>query len=631
MSIKQVIVFTILGLLFVTVFVTQYYTYFSTQKVLIQHAYDMMGGAARDTIERSVRFLEPAQDAAKLTQRLANHNVVSSDKSESLERYFYEQLNQNSSFSGIYYGTIDGGFVYVKRDDSIQKSGFKTKLIKYSDGQRVVTSIWRDQHFNRLKSLRDNEDSYDPRSRPWYTKAVNLGKLVWTEPYIFYSSKQPGITTSSPVYKSNQVSVLTGVVGVDIEISELSIFLANLKIGKSGSAFIINQNSEVVAYPDLEKIKQDSGDGSGTIQFSRVNEIDNRVAYEAYNSLIDQGYTLDIKQQVSSRFVVDDVEYQGVFTPFNHSQWPWVIIIYGPTDDFIGVFKSNLQNNLYISIFIALFAGFIGYFIAKRIIRPIRELGENAEKLMIGDYSDVGEIDTHFSEIKTTTIAFSRMARNLQEKDDRNRELTANLREANLTTIIRLSDAAEFKDGDTAAHILRMSSVAVAIARELKLDDEFCENMRHAAPMHDIGKIGVPDEILMKPGKLTAGEWVIIKTHPEIGADILRNPETEMLSMARSIALTHHEKWNGTGYPKELKGEEIPLEGRICAVADVVDALLSRRCYKDPLDIGEVLKIVREESGEHFDPRCVDAFFKAQKWVKQIYSKLNYHSFMQVK
>ena len=624
MSIKKIIVFSILGLLVITVSVIQYSTYVSTEKVLLKHAHEMMSSAAKDTIERSINFLVPAQAAAKLSQRLANHNVVSNENPEILERYFYEQLKQNESFAGIYYGTTDGGFVYIKHDESLQSNGYVTKIIEIVGEDRLVAYTWRDRFFNVLKNKEAREDDYDPRTRPWYKSAIDKHELIWTDPYIFYSSQQPGITTANAVYKNRDASEATGVIGVDIEITALSDFLQKLKIGNSGSAFILNQYAEVVAYPELEKIKQESKDKAAGLQFRHINELDNRVAKGAYSELINRGYSLDLKQQIITRFAVDGIEYQGVFTPFNHSQWPWVIALYVPTDDYIGTFRNNLWNNIYLSMVIALFASFIGYMIAQRIIEPIKALGDNARRVMLGKHADVTEISSRFRDIKTTAIAFSKMAFSLKEKEERNQELTFNLKQANLSAIVRLSDAAEFKDKNTAEHIIRMSGIAEAIARELNLDDEFCENIRYAAPMHDIGKIGIPDAVLMKPAKLTAEEWVMIKTHPQIGADILKNPETEMLKMAHAIAITHHEKWNGKGYPMGIKGTEIPIEGRICAVADVVDALLSRRCYKEPMEIEMVFNIIREESGQHFDPACVDAFFRAETAVKKIYSNLIY-------
>ncbi len=192
---------------------------------------------------------------------------------------------------------------------------------------------------------------------------------------------------------------------------------------------------------------------------------------------------------------------------------------------------------------------------------------------------------------------------------------------ASLDTIHRLARAAEYKDEDTGAHIQRMSQYSAAITRKMGLGDREVENMLYAAPMHDVGKIGIPDYILLKPGKLDLGEWEIMKKHSVIGAEILRGSDAEFIQLAETIALTHHEKWDGSGYPKGLRGSDIPLAGRIVAIADVFDALTSARPYKEPFSIKKSLDIVREGRGNHFDPDVVDAFFAIKDDILSIKEK----------
>ncbi|HUT43956.1 MAG TPA: HD domain-containing phosphohydrolase [Desulfobacterales bacterium] len=182
------------------------------------------------------------------------------------------------------------------------------------------------------------------------------------------------------------------------------------------------------------------------------------------------------------------------------------------------------------------------------------------------------------------------------------------LEESYLDTIHRLVLAAEYKDEDTGAHIVRMSRYSALLAEKLGLPDKEVQNIRYAAPMHDVGKIGIPDSILMKPGKLTDKEFEIVKTHTTIGAKILANSQAEILQVAEQIAISHHEKWNGKGYPRGLSGNEIPLGGRIIGMSDVFDALTSKRPYKDPYPIEAALDIIRKERGQHFDPRVADTF-----------------------
>jgi len=197
---------------------------------------------------------------------------------------------------------------------------------------------------------------------------------------------------------------------------------------------------------------------------------------------------------------------------------------------------------------------------------------------------------------------------------------TANmeLREAYLDTIHRLVLAAEFKDEDTGDHIIRISRYSVLIAKKLGLPEERIENIRYASPMHDIGKIGIPDSILLKKGRLTEQEFEIMKNHTKIGARILAGAKAPVLRLAREIALTHHEKWDGTGYPAGLYKEKIPISGRIVGLADAFDALTSRRPYKNPYPMDIALKIIRKDRGTHFDPTVVDAFLDCIDEVKAI-------------
>ena len=200
-----------------------------------------------------------------------------------------------------------------------------------------------------------------------------------------------------------------------------------------------------------------------------------------------------------------------------------------------------------------------------------------------------------------------------------NHLLQEELRQAHLETILRLAVAGEFRDDDTGEHVRRISYTSSLIARELGLSQTQVQLIEAASPMHDIGKIGIPDSILLKPGPLTAAERRIIETHPLIGADILGEPQNELIAVARDIALTHHEKWNGKGYPHRLAGTDIPLCGRVVGLADVVDALICKRCYKNAFPRERVLKIVADEKAGHFDPAIVEAFFRCKDEVFEPY------------
>jgi putative nucleotidyltransferase with HDIG domain len=184
------------------------------------------------------------------------------------------------------------------------------------------------------------------------------------------------------------------------------------------------------------------------------------------------------------------------------------------------------------------------------------------------------------------------------------------LKQAQLEALERLAQAADYRDDQTGEHTRRVGDIAAAIAEALGLPQHEVELLRRAAPLHDVGKIGIPDEILLKPGKLSASEFAIMQGHTTVGARILQGGRFELMKMAETIAMSHHERWDGSGYPLGLKGEAIPLPGRIVAVADVMDALLSRRPYKAPWPLARVLDEIERQSGRQFDPAVVAAFNK---------------------
>mgnify|MGYP001233885486 FL=1 len=182
------------------------------------------------------------------------------------------------------------------------------------------------------------------------------------------------------------------------------------------------------------------------------------------------------------------------------------------------------------------------------------------------------------------------------------------LRETRLQIVQRLGRAAEYKDNETGMHVIRMSHFSKLLALAAGHSPAWAEDLLNAAPMHDVGKIGIPDAVLRKPGPLDADEWATMRRHPEIGAEIIGEHPSGVLQLAREIALAHHEKWDGSGYPRGLAGEAIPLSARIVAIADVFDALTTRRPYKEPWPVQEAMNHIAAQAGKHFDPALVALF-----------------------
>jgi putative two-component system response regulator len=246
------------------------------------------------------------------------------------------------------------------------------------------------------------------------------------------------------------------------------------------------------------------------------------------------------------------------------------------------------------------------HFLADVIVMTGQARGYQYDEIINIGASDF--VEKPFS-IQEIILRIRRVLRERRLKEDA-KNAHEELKEAYVDSIHRLVMASEFKDEDTGDHIIRIGDYSALISRKLNQSDQFIETIGFAAPMHDVGKIGIPDKILLKPGKLTTDEFNVVKRHSLIGAKLLSRSKSRILQMAEEIALCHHEKFNGKGYPKGLSGEKIPLPGRIVAIADTFDALTSKRPYKDPYPPEMVHDIIRREKGAHFDPDITDIFLE---------------------
>ncbi|KGJ05948.1 hypothetical protein SAMN04487972_11163 [Paracoccus halophilus] len=355
------------GLQFLAVLAVVFSSYITSQKALLDQARDLLRDVGANTVVHSQGFLNPAEGAAQLAARLAQNEVVASDDQQRLEQLLFQQLQITPQFAGLYYGNEDGGFVYVMRSPD-EPGVFRSKIIAISaEGERSTRLIWRDGDFNILRSQLDPADRFDPRTRPWYIKAQAERAIIWTDPYIFFSSQQPGITLAAPVFEVEHG--VRGAIGVDIEISMISVFLASLNIGSNGKALIINSNGDVIAHPDQDLIKTATDEGG--LRFADIREIGDPIARAAFGPLAASG-SIPVAQETASEFVYEGNRYVSNMMPVISEKLPWTIAVYAPEDDFTGVIKRNRAMNIWLAVLVAVVTAIVGLALADFIHRPVR-------------------------------------------------------------------------------------------------------------------------------------------------------------------------------------------------------------------------------------------------------------------
>jgi len=267
----------------------------------------------------------------------------------------------------------------------------------------------------------------------------------------------------------------------------------------------------------------------------------------------------------------------------------------------------------------------------------ISALSQTSEKLKAFEVGGVDYITKpfQFAEVKARVVTHLKLHRLQMDLKQQVNEQVKEISESQMGMIFALAKLAETRDNDTGSHLERIQILCKRLAEKLRektayqtlIDDAYCERIFYASPLHDIGKVGIPDHILLKPGKLTMEEFELMKTHATLGAETLekvesRFPNNSFLRMGIDIARSHHEKWNGQGYPQGANGENIPLSARIMAVADVYDAVRSKRVYKPAMSHVEACDVLQHDSGTHFDPVLIECFMSAQAEIESIWAGL---------
>ncbi|AGF78112.1 PAS domain S-box [Desulfocapsa sulfexigens DSM 10523] len=345
--------------------------YLLSEKTFYSHAHDIMDNISDFTLEQSYNHLEKAKGAVTLTKQLLSANVFNTGTLtiSSLERYFFDQLKIHPHLAGIYLGTPDGSFYYVSRNEAKKKNGFRTKIIRHNERERSVMLIWRDENFRELQREQTPADPYDPRKHPWYKQAVQSRAIGWTDPYIFYTSKQPGVTIAGPSYWED--NSLKGVIGVDIDLKELSSFVGKLRVGKTGKA---------------------------------MAAVNNQIAPESL---------FDLKKPVFTSFTAQKQDFVAMFTPFPGTELDWIVAMYLPEEDYLGKIRSNRRTNLIATVLLSLIASILAFRFARAIIAPIKCLQQEARAIEDQDLQVDCTLNSVFTELQETADGFKRMKQSI--------------------------------------------------------------------------------------------------------------------------------------------------------------------------------------------------------------------------
>jgi len=411
-SIRWTLILGFLGLIWGTHLITASSSFFTSQRVLQEHARQIMSNVADLAKSHSSNHLAMAQKSAELTVRMLTDGVLdlSDTRFEPLIHYFHNQLNLYPHFAGIYIGHPNGDFFDVRRYNKKGVDGFRTKIITHISGLKETRLIWRNSHRQIIEQEQVLNDTYDPRLRPWYSKALKQRSSIWTDPYIFFSSQKPGITVAAPWYDVK--GRLEGVVGVDLEIDSLSTFFAGLKIGKNGQAFLFNSNADMIAFPDRAKLKIKTKASTVTSRLVKIHELEHAISRKAFTAArLDQSPDgiIRLEEEQFGSFEHQGQAYLAMFKPFAAENWPWIIGVYFPADDYLGAIKYNRRLNIYFALVISLIAAVAGILLAKSIIKPISGLADQAHAIQQGDFETPWPIRSIYKELQTTADTFALM------------------------------------------------------------------------------------------------------------------------------------------------------------------------------------------------------------------------------
>ncbi len=436
------------------------------------------------------------------------------------------------------------------------------------------------------------EASQDYRNASWYAPVRKLKEdtVRYSDVYIDPYTHEEMITISAPIYRD---AVFEGVTTIDIATKNIDTIAQTYAQKIGGYVLMLDQSNTIIA-------------NSATDHYKHLNDLANqKPSFYDFNSQLQNG----------AHFIFDNdpfLHVKSYGTVFISPQTQWKLVLITPYDKAFYLLETIINTVANTSIIAVLILAFLGYYGLKYlIIRPINTISRqlhNDHHKAIALLSPVqtdqkGEIGEMVDILNERTEA-------LKERHHEVLELQAEIEATQKEVVFTMGAIGESRSKETGNHVKRVAEYSKILALYYGLDEAEAEMLKQASPMHDIGKVAIPDAILNKPGRFDKEERKIMDTHAELGHQMLRYSERPLLKCAATVAYEHHEKYDGTGYPQKLKGESIHIYGRITALADVFDALGSDRCYKKAWEDDKIFTLFKEERGKHFDPKLVDIFFE---------------------
>jgi len=512
-----------------------------------------------------------------------------------------------------------GKIIDLKREDRVRliKSILQTKRHKSFTGGGIwplAYALEPTKERNSIFLAKDsalnfqlNESYNKPGSKPYFNepwfallKAYPVDECLWSKPYIDPYTDVAMVTVSTPIYRNNSYF---GVATIDMDLSKIDLLLKKYTKRIQGYTFLLDQDNDIIAFPRLENEPYHSLK-KARIKYPQL-DVFNTTNFTQHSSDKLKFYTLSIENDP----FLHDKSFAAVYE-LPGTKWKLGLVV--PYAQAFASSQKILQQLFWIALGVSVIMTLLGYFMIRRIIiSPIVSISKQMHANKGLHVNDIKLIESNQKgELGTLVTTLNQRTQSLKERFAEVKALQQEIEDTQKEVVFTMGAIGESRSKETGNHVKRVAEYSRLLAQYYGLEAHECEMLKQASPMHDIGKVAIPDAILNKPGRFDPEERHIMDTHAILGYEMLQYSNRPLLKMAATVAYEHHEKFDGSGYPQGTKGDAIHIYGRITALADVFDALGSDRVYKKAWDDERIFKLFKEERGKHFDPKLIDIFFE---------------------